>query len=152
MVPPAGVDYKTQREAMDALTMGAPCNTCHTTKVNPPGYVMERYNAVGAWQDTDPLGGPINSTADVYFAVNPDVKMTINNPAELMTAIGQQPNAQRHYAEQFVSYASGRSPNQNDTCTVDKLTTNLAMPTYSVASMMADYTNADSFRLRTLGN
>jgi hypothetical protein len=152
MVPPAGVDYKTQRQAMDALTMGAPCNSCHTTKVNPPGYVMERYNAIGAWQDTDPLGGPIDSTADVYLAVNPDNVQTMTSPADLMTALGKQPTAQRHYAEQFVSYASGRSPNQNDTCIVDTLSTNMATPTYTVASMMADYTNADSFRLRTLGN
>ncbi|HEY7371626.1 MAG TPA: DUF1585 domain-containing protein, partial [Polyangia bacterium] len=73
-------------------------------------------------------------------------------PSELMAEIGKAPNAQRHYAEKFVSFAANRSPNQNDTCIVDTLSTNMATPTYSVASMMADYTQADSFRLRTLGN
>jgi len=28
----------------------------------------------------------------------------------------------------------------------------MATPTYSIAAMMADYTEADSFRLRTQGN
>ena len=49
-------------------------------------------------------------------------------------------------------FATGRSANPNDTCVVDTLSTNLATPTYTIASMMADYTQADSFRLRTLGN
>jgi hypothetical protein len=150
-MPPA-MNYTTYRQAMETLTMNAPCNSCHTYKVNPPGFVMERYSAVGAWQDTDPLGGAINSTADVIISTDPAVTKTLNNPSELMAAIGQAPNAQRHYAEKFVSFASNRSPNQNDTCTVNTLTTNMATPTYSVASMMADYTQADSFRLRTLGN
>jgi hypothetical protein len=145
-------NFTTYRDAVTALTMNAPCNSCHTQKVNPPGFVMERYNAVGAWQDTDPLGGAINSTADVILSTVPLVTKTLNNPSELMTEIAAAPNAQRHYAEKFVSFASGRSPNQNDTCIVDTLSTNMATPTYSVASMMADYTQADSFRLRTLGN
>jgi hypothetical protein len=151
MTPPVA-DYKTNREAMEALTKGAPCNGCHTTKVNPPGFVLERFNAVGAWQDTDPLGGPINSTADVIFSTVPAVTKTITSPSELMTEIAKAPNAQRSYAEKFVSFAAARSPNSQDTCIVDQLSTNMATPTYTLASMMADYTQADSFRLRTLGN
>jgi hypothetical protein len=151
MTPPVA-NYTTQRQAIDALTMGAPCNSCHTTMVNPPGYVMERFSAIGAWQDTDPLGGAINSTADVILSTVPMVTKTLSSPAELMAEIGKAPNAQRNYAEKFVSFATGRSPNQNDTCTVNTLSTNMATPTYSVASMMADYTQADSFRVRTQGN
>ena len=67
MTPPAA-NYTTYRAAMEALTTNAPCSGCHTTKVNPPGFVLERFNAVGAWQDTDPLGGAINSTAEVISA------------------------------------------------------------------------------------
>jgi len=151
MTPPAG-NYKTNREATDALTMGSPCNSCHTFKVNPPGYVMERYDAIGAWQDKDPLGGDINSTADVILSTNPALTKTLNNPSELMAEIAKAPNAQRNYAEKFVSFATGRVPNENDTCIVDQLSTSMGTPTYTLASMMADYTQADSFRLRTLGN
>ena len=48
-----------------------------------------------------------------------------------MAEIGKTPNAQRNYAEKFVSFAAGRAPNSNDTCIVDKLATNMATPTYS---------------------
>ena len=70
MKPPRAT-YTTERAATEALTKNAPCNSCHTTKVNPPGFVLERYNAIGAWQDTDPRGGAINSTAEVYFSPCP---------------------------------------------------------------------------------
>ena len=93
--------------------------------------MLERYNAVGAWQDTDPLGGPINSTAEVIFSTVPEVKKTVTSPAELMAEIAKAPNAQRAYAQKFVSFATGRTPNPNDTCIVDKLTTSMATPTYS---------------------
>jgi hypothetical protein len=151
-IMPPTANFTTYRDAITALTMSGMCANCHPAKVNPPGFVMERYNAVGAWQDTDPLGGAINSTADVILSVQPMVTKTLNNPSELMTEIAKAPNAQRHYAEKFVSFAANRSPNPQDTCIVDQLSTSMATPTYSLASLMADYTKADSFRLRTLGN
>jgi hypothetical protein len=148
--PPPG-NYTTLRQASEALTAEAPCNSCHTTLVNPPGFVLERYNAVGAWQDTDPMGGAINSTADVYLSLVPEIKKTISTPSDLMNEIAATPNAQKAYAQSFVSFATNRSANSNDACTVDVLTTGLATPTYTLASMMADYTQADTFRLRTVG-
>jgi hypothetical protein len=147
-----GSGFQTNREAVAALTAGSPCNSCHTGKVNPPGFVLERFNAVGAWQDTDPLGGPINSTADIILSTVPEVIKTVTSPAELMAEIAKAPNAQRSYAEKFVAFATGRTPNSQDACIVDRLSTSMATPTYTLASMMADYTQADSFRLRTLGN
>jgi hypothetical protein len=114
--------------------------------------VLERYNAAGAWQDTDPLGGAINSTADILLSITPETTKTVTSPAELMAEIPNQPNAKLAYASNWVVFASGRTPNQNDTCIVDQLVTGLNGTTYSIASMMADYTQADSFRLRTLGN
>ena len=147
--PPAG-NYKTNREATEALTGVAPCNSCHTTKVNPPGFVLERYNAVGAWQDTDALTGPINSTADVMLATG--TTKTISTPADLMNEIAMLPSAQRIYVQQWVAYATGRGPNANDACIVDKIAPNLAGTAYPISKMMADYTQADSFHLRVVGN
>jgi len=136
--------------ATEALTAPATCAGCHAQKVNPPGFVLERYDAVGGWQDTDPLGGPINSTADVTF--DGAKFQTISAPADLMTGIAASPNAQQFYAAMWVNFAAGRPSTLNDACVVEQLTTNLAQPTYTIASMMADFAKSDSFRLRTLGN
>jgi len=146
--PPA--DYKTNRAATEALTAPAACAGCHAQKVNPPGFVLERYDAVGGWQDMDPLGGPINSTADITF--DGTTFKSISTPADLMAGIAASPNAQQFYAAMWVNFAAGRPSTLNDACVVEQLTTNLAQPTYTIASMMADFAKSDSFRLRTLGN
>jgi Protein of unknown function (DUF1592)/Protein of unknown function (DUF1588)/Protein of unknown function (DUF1585)/Protein of unknown function (DUF1595) len=142
--------YTTYRQEIEALTANEPCHSCHAKVINPPGFVLERYNSVGSWQDTDPLGGAINATADVVFSAT-DTK-TITTPLEMMTELASLPAVQRHYSEQWVAFASGRVPNSLDTCTVDQLSASLAQNGYPVANLIADYTKADSFRLRTLGN
>ena len=114
--------------------------------------MLERFNAVGTWQDKDPLGGDIDGAADVVLSVSPTVTKKLSTPAELMAEIAQQPNAQRNYAQQWVTFATARSANANDACIVNQLAGSLTKPTYTVSSMMADYTQADSFRLRVIGN
>ena len=146
---PAGV-YTTRRQQIQALTGNLPCKSCHAVFINPTGFVLEHYDAIGSWQDTDQLSGPIDGTADVLLG-SAAVK-TISSPLELMKELAVLTDVQRHYAEQFVAFASGRTPNPNDACSVDALTGKLAQPNYPVLNLLADYTEADSFRLRTVGN
>lgn len=142
--------YTTRRQQIEALTGNAPCNSCHGVFINPAGFVLERYDAVGSWQDTDQLGGAIDGTADVYLSATST--KTVTSPLQLMTEIAGLPNAQRHYAEQLVAFASGRVANANDACIVDRLSASLAQPGYPIVNLLSDYTQADSFRLRTVGN
>jgi hypothetical protein len=142
--------FTTQRQAIAALTANEPCYSCHAVKINPPGFVLEHYNSVGSWQDKDPLGGNVDGTADVYFS-DSDTK-TIDSPLAMMTEIASLPQAKHYYAQQWVAFATGRVPNANDACIVDQLSSNLAADGYPVLSVIADYTQADSFRLRTVGN
>ena len=95
--PPAG-NYTTERDAIAAMVANQPCLGCHGTYINPPGFVLEHYNAVGTWQDTDPLGGTINGTADVYFS-STDTK-TISSPSD-------SDDGDRHAAERAVHVRAG---------------------------------------------
>jgi hypothetical protein len=147
--PPPG-NYMTQREAIEALTAVEPCRSCHAVTINPPGFVLERYNSVGIWQDKDALGGAIDSTATVRFSAAGT--KTVSTPLEMMTEIANQADVQTHYTEQWVAFASGRTPNPNDGCTVIQLSVNLAKADYPVVNLIADYAATDSFRLRTVGN
>jgi hypothetical protein len=145
---PDGV-YTTRRQQIEALTGVQPCKSCHAQVINPAGFVLERYDAIGSWQDTDQLTGPIDGTADVFLGGG-QLK-TISSPLDLMKELASQPRVQQHYVEQFVAFATGRVPNQNDACTVAELAPKLARANYPVLNLMADYTEADSFRLRTVG-
>jgi hypothetical protein len=119
-------------------------------KVNPPGFVLERYDSVGGWQDKDPLGGDINSTADISF--DGSKTQQISTPADLVSGIAASPNAQRFYAATWVNFAANRPSTQNDACVVDQLASSLGGSSYTIASMMADFAKSDSFRLRAVGN
>ncbi len=154
--PAAGVEntprpvgnFTTEREVVDELTSPPECVNCHQNVVNPPGYVMETYDSVGSWQTTDPLGGPINGTADVIFS--PERTVNITSPLQLMTEIAQGDMARRMYAERVAAFALRRDANSNDACLVDELSVKLSQDGYTVLNLLADLTQADSFRLRKI--
>lgn len=143
---PSG-SYTTNRERFEALAQTAPsCIGCHATIINPPGYAMENYNAIGQWQTQDSLGGQIDASANVIFSTN-DTHV-VNTPLELMQGIVATPNTQATYAQYWVSFAYGRQPNDQDQCVVDTLNTNLSKSGYSILNLLADLTQTDSFRTR----
>lgn len=146
---PEGV-YATQREAITALTSPPACARCHLTYINPPGFVLEAFDAVGGVQTVDPLGGAIDGTADVYLTK--DSSKPISTPIQLMTEIAAGEQAKRNYAEYWVKFATGRLPNAQDACLTESLALKLTTDGYTILDVLADLTQADSFRLRSVGN
>jgi hypothetical protein len=142
--PPQGT-FTTERDYVTALTNGPACQGCHHEYVNPPGFVLESFDAAGAWQTKDKRGGTINATADVRFGS--DVK-TIDSPLKLMQEIATRDFTRRGYAEKIVASATGRFPNANDACLVDQLSLQLTKDGYTIINLLADITQADSFLVR----
>jgi hypothetical protein len=141
-------NFPTEREYVTALTSSqSTCQGCHVPYVNPPGFNLEHYDSIGKWQDTDPRGGTIDSTADVHFTSDGPTQQ-IHSAQELMTQIAQTPAALAAYAQQWVAFATGRNPNPGDQCIADQLNTKLSADGYSVLALLGDLTQADSFRLR----
>jgi Protein of unknown function (DUF1592)/Protein of unknown function (DUF1588)/Protein of unknown function (DUF1595)/Protein of unknown function (DUF1585) len=141
-------DFKTQRAYVEALTKPDACVGCHTI-VNPPGFVLENYSGIGKWQTVDPRGGAIDATVTTAtVTLGGGATKEISSPQQLMQEIAARPAAKQLYAQAWVSYAFGRDPNANDQCTVDQLNTKLSANGYSILNLLADLTQADSFRLR----
>ncbi len=147
--PPTGT-FTTQRAFFEALTSQASCKGCHEPFVNPPGFALENYDAIGKWQTVDPLGGAINATAVVSFSATN--KQTVTSPKQMMDEIGKGEMARRIYAEKWVAFAYGRAPNDNDACVVNDLNTRLGGENYTVLQLLGDLTQAESFRLRVKGS
>ena len=100
-------DLNTNRKQVDAQTAGANCQTYHHGFINPPGFVMEAYDAVGKWQTVEATTkAPLDLTVDIAM----DGQMVhVTTPAELMAKRSRaSPMAQRRYAEKWVSYAFER--------------------------------------------
>jgi hypothetical protein len=150
MLPPPPNDALTNRERTEVLTsQSTACMACHTNILNPPGYVMENYDAIGKWQVMDPLGGPINPVATVNFGDGNSKQ--INNPLELMQELAKSPKGQRLYAQSMVSSGYQRQPTPSDNCVVDQISTKLAGNGYTILNLLTDLTQPDSFRLRVRG-
>jgi hypothetical protein len=47
LVPPTSSSTQTTRQAVTALTAGGTCTTCHTTLINPLGFLSEGFDALG---------------------------------------------------------------------------------------------------------
>ena len=147
MIQPPPGNYRTNREKTNALAnTAASCMGCHISIINPSGYVLENFDAIGKWQTVDQLGGPIDPAATVNFG-NGNTQ-PISSVLQLMQQIAQVPKAKQTYAQYWVAYAFGRDPNQNDQCVADQLVTKLSQDEYPILNVLADLTQADSFRLR----
>ena len=150
MLPPPAGDYKTNRQKNEAIVnQAATCMGCHTTLIDPPGFVLENYDAIGKWQTTDPLGGAIDPVADVTFSLASAKK--IQNAQELMQELARTPKGMQLYARALVSYGFGREPNPNDQCVADDIGAKLVSSGYPILNALADLAQADSFRLRVRG-
>ncbi|HEY3498394.1 MAG TPA: DUF1588 domain-containing protein, partial [Polyangiaceae bacterium] len=143
VLPPPDQTFTTNRRMMEALTAGPGCSGCHTV-LDAPGFVLEAYDASGAWQTVDALGGPIDTVADVLIG---DDTLTIRDPAELMQALASSATAQRRYVERLVAFAYARD-SALDGCWVDTLAARVAAGDYPVVELLAGLTQAPSFRLR----
>jgi hypothetical protein len=147
---PEGPDLNTHRKQVEAMTSAPDCAGCHRAYINPPGFVMEAFDSIGAWQTTEAsTGQPIDTVAEVTI-VDGEPPVRISTPAELMNAIARSPGAMRHYASKWVSFAYEREGDPLDACTVDQLTAKMTAGGYTILNLIADLSQTQSFRVRAL--
>ncbi|HEU5074854.1 MAG TPA: DUF1592 domain-containing protein [Polyangiaceae bacterium] len=147
---PNAAELLTNRERVDAQTSPPACASCHHSYINPPGFVMEAFDSVGAWQTTElSTGAPIDTSAEITIVDGQD-PVLVNGPYELMQAIASSPTAMRQYAKRWVSYAYEREGDPKDACVVDDLALKMTAGGYSVLNLITDLTQTDSFRTRVV--
>jgi hypothetical protein len=148
-LPPASADLNTNRKQVDAQTAGGVCGSCHHPFINPAGFAMEAFNAVGTWQTTEKSNGvAIDTTADVMID---GVTMHVTGPLDLMQKIAASPMAQHRYAERLTSFLFEREGDAMDCGLVNDLTKKIAPGGYTLINLISDLTQAPQFRTRTVG-
>ena len=157
--PPPGVEgtplptdptLLTNRARVNAQTAGGDCVSCHHAAINPTGFPLEAFDAIGIPQTTEAdTGAALDTTSTVYMGEEmPEVAVT--GPADLMTNLAASPAAQRCYAQKWVKFAYKRQVNSFDSCTVDEMSEKLTAGGYTVQELIQDLTQTQSFRYRTL--
>jgi hypothetical protein len=146
---PTGADLDTNRKQVDAQTSGSDCVGCHHGYINPPGFVMEAFDAMGQWRTAESDGVALDTTADVTLVDGQD-PVHITNPGDLMTAIANSTGASNQYAAKWVSYAYQREADPADACTVAQLAAKMSNSNYGVLNLVADLAQTQSFRVRVV--
>lgn len=136
----------TNRERVDAQTSAPACAGCHHTYINPAGFPLEAYDAIGAWQETD-NGAPVDTTASVMIG---EEAVEISGPVDLFEVIANAPEAHTCYARHWVKFAYNRDLTNEDSCTVDDLASRIATGSYGILDLVADLTQSEYFRYRTV--
>lgn len=148
VMPTPPSEALTNRERITAMTAAPACAGCHGAIVDPPGFVLEAYDPVGAWQTIDPdSGAPIDTAADVIIDGSP---VSVSGPAELMRAIASSRSAQEEYARRWVSFAYERDVHPADACDVERIGSQLVTADYTIRDLIVDLTQSESFRSRAL--
>jgi uncharacterized protein DUF1588/uncharacterized protein DUF1592/uncharacterized protein DUF1585/uncharacterized protein DUF1595/uncharacterized protein DUF1587 len=143
--PDAGA-LPTNRARAEAQTAAPVCAACHRTFINPPGFVLEAYDAAGRWQTTEAdTGAPIDTAADVFID---GAAVAVRDPADLMARLAASRDAQRTYARRWVAYAYGRDGDPRDACVVEALATDIHQVRLPILDVLVGLTQPESFRVR----
>jgi hypothetical protein len=115
-----GATAQTNRQLFAARIAPATCKGCHTI-INPMGYGLENYDAVGAYRTTD-NGLPVDATGSINGT---DVDGPFTGGVELSKKLAASKTVAACAASNWYAYAVGRDLGAADACRLGKL--NLAL-------------------------
>ena len=137
----------TLRERLEQHRADPACANCHA-KMDPIGFALENYNAIGAFRYKD---GELNidTTAEL-----PDGTI-LHGVADLKQVVkDRKQQFLRCLTEKMLTYALGRGLEYYDRSTVDRILAQLEAGGYRSSVMITEIVKSDAFRLQrgTKGN
>jgi hypothetical protein len=140
-LPPVGEIKGTLRQQMEQHRANPSCASCHS-KLDPLGFGLENFDAIGAWRDRD-NGQPVDASGEL-----PD-GAAFDGPAGLRKVlVGKADQFRRCLAEKLLTYALGRGTEYYDKCVIDELVTQLKAGNDRFSALAAGIANSDPFRRR----
>ncbi len=135
-----GATAGTMRQQMERHRADPMCAACHT-RMDPLGFALENYNAIGQWRTHD-AGQVIDSSGSL-----PNGK-AFNGSAELKTILmGSGDTFAECLAEKVMMYALGRGVEGYDRRTLKQITSNLAANNYRFSALVSGIVNSVPFQM-----
>ena len=152
--PPPGVDAfpeaeigtakaRTVREIIAKHRENPTCFACHGV-MDPLGFALENFDAVGVWRDVDRYAGtPIDSAAEL-----PD-GTPVTGPDDLREALTRNPEQfVQTFTERFLTYALGRTLDYRDMPAVRKIVREAGKKDYRFSELVWQVVASEPFRMR----
>ena len=148
--PPGGVpelDEKTAgkaaslRQQLEKHRADPGCAVCHD-RMDPLGFGLENYNAIGAWRTADG-NFPIDASGELPGGIR------FNGPAELNAVLYERGGQfARNLTEKMLTYALGRGLERYDKPVVEKIRNGMAENGYRFSSLLLGIVESMAFRMR----
>jgi hypothetical protein len=134
---------RTVREIIAKHRESPVCYSCHGV-MDPLGFALENFDAVGVWRDRDRYAGvPIDSAAEL-----PD-GTPIAGPDDLREALIEYPEQfVQTFTERLLMYALGRAVDYRDMPAVRKIVREAGRDDYRFSSVIWQIVSSEPFRLR----
>jgi hypothetical protein len=134
---------RTVREIMAKHRENPTCFACHGV-MDPLGFALENFDAVGVWRDVDRYAGtPIDSAAEL-----PD-GTPVTGPDDLREALTRDPEQfVQTFTERFLMYALGRTVDYRDMPAVRKIVRQAADKDYRFSELVWQIVASEPFRMR----
>jgi hypothetical protein len=134
---------RTVREIIAKHRENPTCFACHGV-MDPLGFALENFDAVGVWRDVDRYAGmPIDSAAEL-----PD-GTPVAGPDDLREALMRNPEQfVQTFTERFLMYALGRTVDYKDMPAVRKIVREAGKKDYRFSELVWQVVASEPFRMR----
>jgi mono/diheme cytochrome c family protein len=151
--PPPGVDTSfpevkpgttppTIRERLAQHRQNAVCSTCHAA-IDPPGFALEHFDAIGGWRTVDEAGRPVDDEGLTVAGEK------IQGLAGLRAYLLAQPDRfPRTVTEKLLAFALGRRLEYYDRPVVRQIVREAAVDDYRWSSLILGIVKSQTFRMR----
>lgn len=132
---------KTLREQMAEHRANPACATCHKV-MDPVGFALENFDAIGEWRTREP-GGPIDASGVLADGTK------VNGVAGLRQAIVSRPDVfAGTMTEKLLTYALGRGLDYHDMPAVRSILRDAAAQDYRFSSLILGIVKSVPFQMR----
>jgi len=130
---------QTVRERLAQHRADPVCGGCHS-RIDPLGFALENYDALGQWR-TEDAGKPIDNTGELpdgtKFAGPDELRAVLMDKKDLFV---------RNLTNRMLGYALGRGLTRQDSCTVDSIVSQLAGEGYKSQALIQAIVMSEPFR------
>jgi hypothetical protein len=131
----------TMREAMTAHRANPVCASCHA-RMDPIGFAMENFDALGKWRDRD-AGNRIDASGVLPDGTKFDGmtglrKVLLEHSGEFVSTV----------SEKLLMYALGRNLQYYDAASVRRIVRGAAGDNYTFSALVLGVVKSDPFQMR----
>jgi len=136
-----GEKARTVRERMEAHRENPSCKSCHVV-MDPLGFALENFDAIGAWRATDRYSGtPIDAAGQLVDGTH------VNNPSELRRALAVNPEQfVQTLTEKLLMYSLGRTVEYHDMPLVRRIVRDAARDGYRFSAIVKGIVESAPFQ------